>query len=133
MNQFEAEIKKKYERNIQSCLVIHRNEVPRSQYKKEFKDIDITSLTTSMKPIAESPFVIFIDKDGSTKLLKNRYGMNGVVVSEKQYADYLRLLKKEVEENRQIMLNDLEKLEDENNKLNSRTQKKSFLARIFGK
>lgn len=133
MDSFEEKIIKKYENNIQSCLVILRHDMPLPNCKKTFKEIDLKSIAISAKPIQTSAFVLFVDKGGSTKLLKNRYGMTGIVVSEKQYEDYLRLLKKEAEENAQALISELQKIENENNKSNSGTKKKSFLGRIFGK
>ena len=133
MNQFEEKIRKQYKNNIHFCLVIHRDEMPLSKNKESFKEVGLNSLTSSVTPINTSAFVMFVDKDGSTKMLKNRYGMTGIVISEKQYEHYIELVKKEAEENRQAVLVELQKIEDENNKSNSGTKKKSFLGRLFGK
>lgn len=124
---------KDYSENMHKCLIINRHELPRKSWDKTFDEIEYASITTSTRPLYEASVVMFVDKDGSTKIFKNRYGMTGVVVSDKQYEHYKQLLKKEIEETREKMLQEIEMLNNENNKSDSGTKKKSLLERIFGK
>lgn len=126
-------LERDYSKNIHDCLIINRAELPGQSYEKKFNQIGLQSLTTSLSPILGAAVVLFVDKDGSTKILKSRYGMTGVVISEKQYEHYVQLLKKEAEEASQKMLQEIEMLNNENDKSDSGTKKKSFLERIFGK
>ena len=106
--------------------VILRENLSPNCRDKNFLEISCADNPGSIKPVVETEMTVFIDSDGSTRVLKNRYGMTGVVVYDRAYKNYLRLVKKEAEEERKKLMN-------ENNQLDSGAKKKSFLGRIFGK
>jgi hypothetical protein len=61
-----------------------------------------------------SDLVIAIGDNGKTTILKNRWGMDGVVISHEDYNEFI-------------------KYKYENNKSNNPSKKKSFLGRILSR
>lgn len=68
----------------------------------------------------KSDMMVALDEVGNMKILKNRWGSHGVIVSEETLKDLLAAKK------------ELEKLKNEKHQLDNSPKKKSLLARIFG-
>ena len=70
-----------------SAIVYMRNSLIREAINKPLEEIsiyDIKSQNIEDRPFLcykQSAFVMFVDDDGSTKLLKNKFGNKGVVQS----------------------------------------------------
>jgi hypothetical protein len=66
--------------NIQKILVLTNEDLNEKHKDKTLEEICITDFNCSIKEFQTEPFVIFIDKvNMGTKLLKNRYGKDGIV------------------------------------------------------
>lgn len=107
--------------------VLRRSELRKDVINTPFPDIQQYHNPGSQESIRQADMVAFIDEDGSTKILKNRWGNPGVVISESQYKHYIELLKKEIAEAKL----ELEKLKNENNQSNNTPKKKHFMGGIF--
>jgi hypothetical protein len=60
--------------------VFFRKDLTKIGANKLIKDLDYYDLyLSSIKTVQIIPFVIFIDDNGDTKLLKNRYGKKGII------------------------------------------------------
>ena len=70
----------------------------RNKYEKNLSQIDIHDVP-DIKKLAISELCVFIEEDGTTKIIKSRYDIQGIVISNNQYEDYLRMLKKRKDEN----------------------------------
>jgi hypothetical protein len=68
-------------RSIQSILVLSREDLSESSENKTIEEINVNDFSGSIKDFLTEPFAIFVDRDTlKTKLIKNRYGDNGMVV-----------------------------------------------------
>lgn len=95
-------------------LIIDRTDIQEASKQKKAIEIIPTDLKTkSHKALLAADIAIVVFETGTTSIIKNRYGAEGVVVSKGSYEKYLNP-------------------NNENSKFNSGTKKKSFLARIFG-
>jgi hypothetical protein len=63
----------------ESILVIDRGDLKKPENQKSIIDINYTDISGSSDPIRTHAFVIFIDDDMRSKLLKSRYGDNGMI------------------------------------------------------
>ena len=140
MEEFENTINYAYERVDTSGITIIRNDrttkqmINRQGESKEIEDLSIGDLSVPKDKIQSSEFIQVIDANGTSNILKSRYGRTGMVIDHAEFKNYKRLLQKEQDDLKALKEKELKKLqEDEDNKLNSRTKKKSFLARLFGK
>ena len=50
-----------------------------------FDKLNYSHFKDSKKPLQMASLVLFVDKDGNTNLIKNRFGKNGVVISSSTY------------------------------------------------
>lgn len=78
--------------------ILTRNDLKRNKYEKNLSQIDIHDVP-DIKKLAKSELCVFIEEDGTTKIIKSRYDIQGIVISNNQYEDYLRMLKKRKDEN----------------------------------
>ncbi len=75
-----------------NTLVKFERDLPKARKQEKY---DIANIgTTSMQPIAAADFVVFVYENGTTEVLKNRYGREGVIVGRDQYNKLLELEKK---------------------------------------
>lgn len=58
----------------EEILIIGREDMIESKICKDIFFIDFTDFKISLKPLKESGFILFIDDNGDTKILKNRCG-----------------------------------------------------------
>ena len=64
----------------EKTLVLFRKDLNRIGRKKSIEDVQIEDIANSIKPVQRAAFVVFIDDvDGTTKMLKNRSGNNGLI------------------------------------------------------
>ena len=96
--------------------VIRRSDLYNPDKKKSLEDISVIDNPYSIRPIQIADMVVFVDDDRSVKVLKNRWGPEGFIISREQHEEYLRLKQKE---------------KYENNKSYNSSKKNSFLGRIF--
>ena len=66
-------------------LVLRRNNLIASAQEKNIEDILLTDIARDLKPLYIASVALFVDENGATRILKNRYGFDGVVVSEEKY------------------------------------------------
>ena len=60
--------------NTATTLILGRKDLVDNSIEKEFSFIEPRDLKTSMHLFATHDIVLFIDNDGQTKFLKNRFG-----------------------------------------------------------
>jgi hypothetical protein len=60
--------------NTATTLILGRKDLVDNPIEKEFSFIELRDLKTSMHLFATHDIVLFIDSDGQTKFLKNRFG-----------------------------------------------------------
>ena len=60
--------------NTATTLILGRKDLVDNSIEKEFSFIEPRDLKTSMNLFATHDIVLFIDNDGQTKFLKNRFG-----------------------------------------------------------
>jgi len=65
--------------NIQRILVLTKEDLAEQHKDKTLEEIGVTDFKYSVKQFHTEPFVIFVDNTLGTKLLKNRYGNDGIV------------------------------------------------------
>lgn len=98
-----------------NLLVIDKTDIQKQPAGKELSitDWSFTSLRTKSRDLTlKSDLVIAINDKGETIVLKNRWGINGIVVSHEDYNKFI-------------------KPRYENNKPGNTSKKKSFLGRIY--
>lgn len=66
---------------IDNCVIFTRPDLFLDCKQKLLEDITITDFN-EIEIIRKNAIVMFIDSAGDTKILKNKYGNRGVVVSE---------------------------------------------------
>lgn len=92
-----------------------KRQAPKLSLEWTYKDFNINV----HKEFRESDMVVGIDEQGNVKILKNRWGGHGVIVSEDTLAELLEAKK------------ELEQLKNEKHQSDNSPKKKSFMARIF--
>ena len=66
--------------SVQTILVLGRDDLIESEKNKPIEDITINDFKGSIKMFITEPFAIFNDRiDTQTRLIKNRYGSDGMV------------------------------------------------------
>lgn len=78
--------------------VFTRQDLKRNKYEKNLAQIDFHDVP-DIKKLARAELCIFREETGTVKVIKSRYDIQGIILSNNQYEDYLRLLKKEKDEN----------------------------------
>jgi hypothetical protein len=58
-------------------LILGREDMIKTKNGKNILLIDFTDFEISVKPFQENGIILFIDDNGQTKILKNRYGDKG--------------------------------------------------------
>ena len=58
-------------------LILGREDMIETKNGKNILLIDFTDFKISVKPFQENGIILFIDDNGQTKILKNRYGDKG--------------------------------------------------------
>jgi hypothetical protein len=61
----------------EEILILEREDMIETKNSKSILLIDFTDFKISVKPLQENEIVLFIDNNGQTKILKNRYGDKG--------------------------------------------------------
>ena len=69
----------------ENVLILRRNNLIVSAQEKAVVDISYNDIARDIKPLYLASIALFIDEDGTTRLLKNRYGFDGMVISENKY------------------------------------------------
>ena len=64
----------------ETIIFVEREDLLPVYENKDIKDIDYDHFIGNTKSFRLEPFAIFVDRDGTTKLLKNRFGDKGVVI-----------------------------------------------------
>jgi len=84
-------------------LIVNRSDLYLQVRKKHIKDIFPTDLKDSLKPYQKNAIVLFVDNNGQTKLLKNKYGdcgegMYNEIISEimQECSDQISVSKKRI-------------------------------------
>jgi hypothetical protein len=62
-----------------TALVVFNRDLNKENRKLSISDIEWTHLGISHKSFCKENIVMYVDTDGNTKILKNRYGNKGVV------------------------------------------------------
>ena len=65
-------------------LVLTREDLITISENKKINDINSFDIKGTFQPFASASLVIFVDDNGSTRILKNRYGKIGDVVQKKK-------------------------------------------------
>lgn len=120
------------DRQPEKLYVILRQNLHRAK-NKTFDQINMEDVPLR-EQFKECSMAIFVDNDGDTKILKNKYGTQGIVISNENYSQYKRLIQESIwlktavtEKEHQIKM-----LQNENYSLNNPSKKESFMARLFG-
>ena len=65
----------------EEILILSREDMSDNENSKDITLIDFTDFKISTKHFKENGIISFIDNNGQTKILKNRYGDNGHVIN----------------------------------------------------
>lgn len=71
---------------LETVLILQREDMVKHSKEKSIIDIDYTDMKYSSEPFVKNGFVLFIDDNGATKILKNRFGDRGEECFRKQIA-----------------------------------------------
>lgn len=125
-------LNQRQDRQPEKLYVILRQNLHRAK-NKTFDQIDMTDVPL-LQQFKECSMAIFVEKDGETNILKNRYGTNGIVISKEKYSDYKRLIQENLWLKTEITekAHQIQVLQNENYSLNNPPTKKSFMANLFG-
>jgi hypothetical protein len=96
-NSFEEFTRQELERVNSKLYVIKRIDLRGSKGKKNISEIggyDVPDL----KKLQQAELCYFEDDNGTKKILKNRYDVSGIVITNDEYIDYMRLRNKEKNE-----------------------------------
>lgn len=66
-----------------NIVVSRRGNLKKVNKDLPFEEIELEHFIGSMKPMQVASIFMFVDDDGETKLLKNRYGNAGIVVNKR--------------------------------------------------
>ena len=77
----------------EEILILDREDLVEKAKSKKVSDINAYDIKGTIKPFCNNGFVLFVDDDGSTKLLKNRYGKTGKVIEKNEDTDISELKK----------------------------------------
>ena len=61
----------------EETLILGREDMIEHNQGKDIRIIDFTDFEISVKPLQENGIILFIDNNGDTKILKNRFGDKG--------------------------------------------------------
>jgi hypothetical protein len=61
----------------EETLILGREDMIETENGKDIRIIDFIDFKISIKPFQENGIILFIDDNGQTKILKNRYGDKG--------------------------------------------------------
>jgi len=61
----------------EETLILEREDMIENNQGKDIRIIDFTDFKISVKPFQENGIILFIDNNGDTKILKNRFGDKG--------------------------------------------------------
>jgi len=61
----------------EETLILGREDMIENNQGKDIRIIDFTDFEISAKPFQENGIILFIDNNGDTKILKNRFGDKG--------------------------------------------------------
>lgn len=65
--------------NIEKTLVLRREDLRVGSFTKSISEIKYDDFTTDYDKMCKQSFIIFVDDNMETLLLKNRYGYNGLI------------------------------------------------------
>lgn len=68
----------------ENVLILERDDIIESSKYKNFFDVEFNDFSLSTKPFQLNGIIFFIDDNGYTKILRNRYGDEGNVMTEKR-------------------------------------------------
>ena len=61
----------------EETLILERDDMIETHQGKDILLIDFTDFKISVRPLQENGIILFIDNNGDTKILKNRFGDKG--------------------------------------------------------
>jgi hypothetical protein len=64
---------------INNAYLVRRENLTKQSKDKLFSDIELYDFAFDMHDVNMSELIMFVDEDGNTKILKNRYGYVGNV------------------------------------------------------
>lgn len=93
MNTIQYFIDQEVELVKSKIYIVKRIDLRRDAHRKNFSDIGRYDVP-DMKKLQRAELCYFEEFDGTKKILKNRYGASGVVVTNEKCIDYMRTLNK---------------------------------------